>query len=342
MLFISSEDVARLLTVEDAPYALEGGHRDLAARRLMPLPRVDIYTETDTADRFHRWRTMEGSSKTLGRLAIRVLVFNTKSEQPLAIVNDGLLQHVSVGVLAALGGKYLAKPDPSSVARIGSGGMARSPFVAFPAARPIERAKAYIPNAENRAGSASEMEDRTGIDVIPCDSDVEAVTGVDLIPKCTSSKEATAPASTLESGMHLRKVAREWALDVLPIPMSALGGDGPSQVVQNKSVDDLMGRAAYIAGAADALGAAKGAHRHPRRRGGAEPDNSVPSSGDRVVPLAQFTAGWVRGQVSNEKIGSSGAATSTGVPGRRCPSVSRGLRALGNTLMRLETEQCNG
>src|SRR5438309_7447360 len=72
MLFISNNDVQRVLRVDEALAALEEGHRELARQDLVARPRVDIYTETDNADRFHRWGTMEGSSKGLHRHAIRM------------------------------------------------------------------------------------------------------------------------------------------------------------------------------------------------------------------------------------------------------------------------------
>ncbi len=71
MLFISNTDVARVLTMEDTLRVIEEGHRELARGELAGRPRVDIYTETGVPDRFHRWGTMEGSSKNLRRFAIR-------------------------------------------------------------------------------------------------------------------------------------------------------------------------------------------------------------------------------------------------------------------------------
>ncbi|MGH7772761.1 MAG: hypothetical protein ACREQA_11080 [Candidatus Binatia bacterium] len=72
MLFINNEEVAKLLTIEDTLGALEEGHKELARGELAGRPRVDIYTETHASDRFHRWGTMEGSSKSLQRFAIRM------------------------------------------------------------------------------------------------------------------------------------------------------------------------------------------------------------------------------------------------------------------------------
>ncbi len=72
MLFINNKEVEQVLTMKGTLSALEEGHRELAKGELVGRPRVDIYTETTSEDKFHRWGTMEGSSKSLQRFAIRM------------------------------------------------------------------------------------------------------------------------------------------------------------------------------------------------------------------------------------------------------------------------------
>jgi ornithine cyclodeaminase/alanine dehydrogenase-like protein (mu-crystallin family) len=62
-----------------------------------------------------------------------ILLFSTEDGAPLAIMNDGYLQHMRVGALYGLGAKYLARSDASVVGMLGSGGMARSHLTAFAA-----------------------------------------------------------------------------------------------------------------------------------------------------------------------------------------------------------------
>ncbi len=72
MLFINNEDVEKVITMKDTLEVLEEGHKELAKGELVGRPRVDIYTEIDSEEKFHRWGTMEGSSKRLQRFAIRM------------------------------------------------------------------------------------------------------------------------------------------------------------------------------------------------------------------------------------------------------------------------------
>src|SRR5262249_56732026 len=54
-----------------------------------------------------------------------VLLFSTADGEPLAIINDGYLQHARVGASAGIGTRLLAREDAHTVGMIGSGGMAR-------------------------------------------------------------------------------------------------------------------------------------------------------------------------------------------------------------------------
>ena len=333
MLFINNDDVKRVLTTEDALRVLEDGHRELARQELVARPRVDIYTQTDRTDRFHRWGTMEGSSKGLHRHAIRlksdivswrdhgagrvedkyciepgtfcglVFLFDTNTGEPLALINDGHLQHVRVAALAALGAKYLAKAGASTVGMLGSGGMARSHLPAFVAVRPIKKVKVYSPTREHREQYAREMEELLDLEVVPCDSPEEAVHGADILSACTSSEVPAVFARMLGPGMHLTQVAGELAPDVFPRIDVGIGGDPGSQLYSGRAVDDTQGFPTYLAGDVAALEAAMGTSRHRRADGGESRDRGFRG---RVVPLVDLINGTAIGRASEAEISASG------------------------------------
>ena len=118
-------------------------------------PRIDMYMPCDRDDGYFRWGTMEGAND--GYFAIRmksdiiywpteesgnwteekycrepgtfcglILLINTKNAEPLAFINDGILQHFRVGGGAGIGVKYLSRKESSVVGMLGSGGMART------------------------------------------------------------------------------------------------------------------------------------------------------------------------------------------------------------------------
>ncbi len=345
MLFINNDEVKRVLTMEEALGVLEDGHLELAQQALVARPRVDIYTETSNPDRFHRWGTMEGSSRGLHRHAIRMksdivswrdyggsrvedkfcvepglycgLIFlvDTDTGEPLAFINDGYLQHMRVGALAALGVKYLAKADASVVGMLGSGGMAHSHLLAFAAVRPIKRVQVYSPTKANREHYAQEMQDQLGVEVIPSDSAEQAVRGADILAACTNSMRPVVSASMLEPGMHLTQVSSEWAPDVYPRIDLGVGGDPSSQVISGVPIDDSHGFPSYLAGDYEALQHAWGAENRYGTGGGhgtVAEDGLVGGFHGRTASLVDLIGGTDRGRENDDQISCSGGVRGGG------------------------------
>src|SRR5258706_9046713 len=158
-LILNNDDVTKVLTMADTIAALEKSYLQIAAKEAVCRPRIDIRIPTSDPAKNYQFGTMEGGS-TSGYFAIRMksdvvfetsyngvttqekycsrpglfcgLVFLTSIEtgEPLAFINDGVLQHMRVGADAAIGVKHAARKDAEVVGMLGSGGMARSPVEA--------------------------------------------------------------------------------------------------------------------------------------------------------------------------------------------------------------------
>lgn len=344
VLFLSNDDVQKVLTVKDTLRVLEDGHRELAQGELVARPRVDTYTETEAPGAFYRWGTMEGSSKGLHRHAIRlksdvitwrdhgggrvedkycvrpglfcglIFLFDTNTGEPLALINDGYLQHLRVGALAALGAKYLAKDDAETVGMLGAGGMARSHLMAFAAVRPIKRATVFSPTRGHREAYAREMAERLDLEVIACGSPEEAAAGAAILSTCTNSVTPTVFAHMVEPGMHLTQVGGELAPDAVLLIDVAVGGDPRSQVFSGAAIDDSHGFPTYLAGSAESLREAMGPrNRHlARAAGGTAPPSPSPARGEgissrgRTVPLVDLISGRAKGRANDREISASG------------------------------------
>src|SRR5919206_46669 len=94
-----------------------------------------------------------------------LFLFSAEDATPVAMINDGILQHIRVGGGAGLGVKYLSRADSQVVGMIGSGGMARTYLDAFCQVRPMKRVKVWSPNAENARTYAFEMAERHNVEV---------------------------------------------------------------------------------------------------------------------------------------------------------------------------------
>ena len=232
MLFVHNDVVAEILTMEDCIAVQEKAFRDLAAGRAAHRPRSDIYAPCEREDGYYRWGTMEGCSG--GYLAIRmksdimtwptdedgnwtedkycvepgtycglIMVFSAMNGEPLAFINDGVLQHMRVGGGGGIGAKYLAREDATTVGMLGSGGMARTYLQAYCAVRAIRSVKVYSPTKANREAYASEMSRRLNIEVRAVDTAAEAIRRSDIVSSCTNSMSPTFDADALEPGQHV-------------------------------------------------------------------------------------------------------------------------------------------
>jgi len=240
MLLLNNTDVEKLLDMKSCLEALEVGYEDLAVGNAVHRPRIDVWAPCDRSDGYFRWGSMEGACRSYGVFATRIksdivcwpdgrneekyciqpgtfcgliMLFSTKNGEPLAIINDGVIQHMRVGACAGLGVKYLARADSSVVGIIGSGGMARTYLKAFAEVRPIKRVKVYSRSRERRENYVAEMRSLLGISVEPCEAPEPVVRGSDIVATCTDSivPVLTEPA-WIEPGMHLTSLSmREFA-----------------------------------------------------------------------------------------------------------------------------------
>lgn len=283
MIFLTNEHVEKLLDMPSCVDVIERAYRELAAEHATYRPRIDMYVPQEP--HYYRWGTMEGASRERGVVAIRMksdmlawsqegpvqtedkycitpgtycgLIFlcSVRDARPLALINDGYLQHMRVGACAGIAAKYLAREDARVLAMIGSGGMARTYASAIALARPLSEVRVFSPTAGNRQRYAEEMGPELGVKVVPVESAEAAVRGADIVALCTDSLVPVVDAAWLEPGMHVTNVrGNEAGPDVLGradllvrLGTSTLPRDG----VSKDTVVGTDGMTAYIAGTAE-------------------------------------------------------------------------------------------
>ena len=279
MLLINNSDVEKVLDAGTCLEALDGVFHELAAGEAAGLGRMDLYVPSgqDQAP-YYRWAVMAGGSRKDGYVCARMLsdmvawpreygsirenkyaqqpgtfcgllfLFSAKTGEPVAMLNDGVLQHVRVAGGAGLGVKYLSREDSSTVGMIGSGGMARTYLDSFLQSRPITKVKVYSPNTDNRDRYAAEMADLHGIGVEPVGSAREAVRGVDIVSVCTSSNEPVFLNEWLEPGMHVTNLTSvDVERDLYRIVDVAMRPGQATPRLERYSEQTFHARAGYLA-----------------------------------------------------------------------------------------------
>jgi ornithine cyclodeaminase/alanine dehydrogenase-like protein (mu-crystallin family) len=238
VLILNNEIVQKVLTMDECVRAQDEAFRGLVTGDSVVRPLTDVYVPCERPDGYYRWRDMEGAIKSQGVFAIRimsdvvywptdekgnklteekycirpgtycglVLLFSTRNGEPLAIINDGHIQHMRVGGGAGLGARYLSREDAHVVAMLGSGGMARTYLQAFCAVRDIRKVRVYSPTRAHREAYAEEMGRTLKVDVEPVSDAGAAVRGADIVSACTNSQVTVLEGAWLEPGMHVTDV----------------------------------------------------------------------------------------------------------------------------------------
>jgi len=234
MIFLTNEHIQAVLDMPSCLAAMEEAYLELNEQQAAYRPRIDFYVPEEP--HYYRWGTMEGVSRGLGIFAIRmksdmlvwerrgefqtedkycvkpgtycglIFLLSTRNGEPLALMNDGYLQHMRVGACAGLGAKYLSRADSEVLGILGSGGMARSYAMAICAVRSIRRVRVFSPTRANRERYAREMSEKLNIEVEPVGSAEEAIKKADIVALTTDSLRSVIQAKWLEPGMHLTNV----------------------------------------------------------------------------------------------------------------------------------------
>jgi len=234
LLLLNNTDVQKVLDMSLCMAALDEVFQEMARGEAVGMGRIDVYVPSgQKAAPYYRWAVMTGGSKKDGLVCARMLsdmvawprehgrirenkyarapgtflgllfLFSAKDATPVAMINDGLLQHMPVGGGAGLGVKYLSRPDSSVVGMIGSGGMARAYLDAFCHVRSIKKIKIWSPNTANAQAYAREVAERHGVESQIASSARDAVRGMDIVSCCTSTNEPVFLNEWLEPGMHV-------------------------------------------------------------------------------------------------------------------------------------------
>ena len=237
MRLINNDEVNQVLRMADCIRVQEEAFRGLVEYGAVHRPRVDLYYPAEEPESYFRWGSMEGASTQYFAIRMKsdivswprtddggwteekhciepgtycglIFLLSTKNGEPLALINDGLLQHFRVGGGAGIGAKYLSREDSEVVGLIGSGGMARTFLDAFCCVRPIKECRVFSPTKGHKEAFAEEMSDKLGIRVVAVSGPQEAIAGADIVSSATDSMVPVYDAAWLEEGQHVTNLGR--------------------------------------------------------------------------------------------------------------------------------------
>ena len=246
-LILTNDDVQHALSVSECLAVMAESYREQAESRAVNRPTTHSYLPHSLPNSTYSFKSVDGGVGKYGVLALRVTsdvvqeqdlhgstrleklplagkgqfvglvqLFSAQTGELLAIMPDGLIQQVRVGVTSALGMKAMARKNSQTLGLIGSGGQAKAHYRFMTSVMPIKKVKVFSPNAEHRKAFVAEMEKETGVAGEPVGSAEEAVRGCDVICSATNSSRPVVKLDWLEAGMHYNSIREfETDLDVL-------------------------------------------------------------------------------------------------------------------------------
>src|SRR6185312_6614508 len=120
-----------------------------------------------------------------GRWVGLVLLFSTRTGEPLAIMPDGYIQRMRVGATSAIAMDVMARKNARVLAVLGTGWQAGAQLLGACAVRNFDEVRAYSPNPEHRVAFQEEMQAELGREIRLMNSADELVAGADVLLSAT-------------------------------------------------------------------------------------------------------------------------------------------------------------
>jgi alanine dehydrogenase len=239
-LILSNGDVEKAFTMDDCLAALENTYRHVAAGTALTGRRSDVMTPTEPyngEEASYLLKIMNGADAELGIAALRltseimiwpeisgvrrrtkaprapnnrwvglVLLFSTTTGEPLAIFPDGVMQKMRVAATSALGAKFIARKNATTLGLLGAGWQAGAHALAMSKVRDLKEIRVYSPTKERRETFCQEMQEETGVMMTPVDSAEAAIKNSDIVQCATSAMENVYYEKWLEPGVHVSTI----------------------------------------------------------------------------------------------------------------------------------------
>ena len=208
-LFLSENDVKKLLTVAMAMDGVESAHRDLALGQATDTPRARSRLPQTVLHILQGALPAQGvigyKAYTTNRSGNRFLVhlFDAASGKLRAVIEADYLGMVRTGAVSGLAAKWLARPDSKVAGVFGSGWQAEGHVRAICAALPLEQVKVFSRRADHLQGFCQRLSELTGVAVVPAASAEAAVRDSDLLGTVTTATLPLFDAAWLAAGTHI-------------------------------------------------------------------------------------------------------------------------------------------
>lgn len=208
-LYLTEDDVRRLVSVKDAVATLEDLFKSWSDPATINIPRHRAKAGNGTLNLMGAaW----GKGEIFGLKAywggpggarFHVLLYSAADGALKAMIEADHLGRMRTGAASGLATKVLANPDARVLGVIGTGRQAMSQVEAVCAVRNIETVRVFARTPEHRDAFARDIERKLHVTAKAAPSGEAAVADADVVVTITKSAEPVLRANWLKSGVHV-------------------------------------------------------------------------------------------------------------------------------------------
>jgi len=232
-LILNNDEISELLPISDSLARLTEAYQEVGEHRALSRPRSDIYGPMQAEGRYiiksmdgmiplyevaatrlcsdviswdpgpHGVRKEKHPKAPGGKWVGLIILFSTKTGEPLAMMPDGVIQSQRVACTNAIAARHMAAADADTLGLIGAGWQAQAQALAMANVRNLKEIRVYSPTKANRDRLASELGAKLNVAVRPVDSAEAAAKGADIVGIATNSVTPVVAAEMLESHAHI-------------------------------------------------------------------------------------------------------------------------------------------
>jgi len=132
-----------------------------------------------------------------------ILLLDPETGALQAIMDGRYITEARTAAVSAVSTRFLAKPEASTLAIIGSGVQARSHLEAYQLVRQLKQVRIWSPRQRSREQFVEDMSGHVPIPIVATDTAEAAVRGADLIVLATSSPTPVLEDAWVSKGAHV-------------------------------------------------------------------------------------------------------------------------------------------
>lgn len=218
LIVLGERDVYELLSVAECIAVMEEAFRTVAAGRFAQPQRLIAWLP-DGRGAIGSMPAYLGDPDALAVKAIAVfpenraagleshqgsvLLHETATGRPLAVIHAGAVTATRTAAVSALAARILSRPQAKRLALLGSGTQARTHLEAMRAIRPIDHVRVWSRTPDHARTFARKESARHEISIEAASSARDAIRGCDIVCTVTAATAPVLEGAWLEAGMHV-------------------------------------------------------------------------------------------------------------------------------------------